>query len=66
MPGFHRNQHAAVAAFDLAFERRVFAEEMTHHAFAAGQVDEIGFEADQAAGGDDGFHRDASGRGDPC
>ena len=39
--GFHRDQHATVAAFDLAFERRVFAEEMAHDAFAARHVHEI-------------------------
>ena len=59
MPRFHRDEHAVVAGRDLAFVRAVFLEEMRHDAVAFGAVDEIGLEADQAARGDDGLHRDA-------
>src|SRR3954454_22279760 len=56
---FHRHHYSATASANLAFEGRVFAKEMTHHPFAAGQVDEIGLEADQAPRGDDCFNRNA-------
>src|SRR5437899_11316355 len=44
---FHRHHHATTASSDFAFERRVFAKEMTHQSFPTGQVDEIGFKANQ-------------------
>ena len=50
---FHRDHHAASASANLAFERCVFAKKVTHQSFAPGQVDEIGFEADQPAGRND-------------
>src|SRR5438552_15980331 len=56
---FHRHHHSTTASSDFTFERRVFPKEIAHQSFAAGQVDEIGLEADQAARGDDRFNRNA-------
>ena len=36
----------------------VFVEQMAHHAHAAGLVDEVGFETDQAARRDERFDAD--------
>src|SRR5437867_10375481 len=56
---FHRHHHSTTASANLAFEGGIFAKKMTHQPFAAGQIDEIGLEADQAARGDDHFNRNA-------
>src|SRR5262249_129090 len=55
--GLHRNQHAAIAAFDLALELRVLAKEMTHDAFAAGQIHEVALKSDQTTRGNDCLNR---------
>ena len=46
---FHADQRTVLARGDFAAVRTVFMEQMAHHAEAAGLVDEIGFETDQAA-----------------
>src|SRR5947209_4617468 len=53
---FHRYHHSTAASANLAFEGGIFAKKTTHQAFAAGDVDKIGLEADQAARGDDRFN----------
>src|SRR5438132_13943868 len=45
---FHRHHHTTTASSDFAFERRVFAKEMTQQSFSTRQVDQIGFKANQA------------------
>ncbi len=54
-PVLHRHEHAFAAARNLAAVRAVFLEEMASDAVAFGDVDEIGFEADQPARRDDGL-----------
>src|SRR5205814_9596450 len=56
---FHRHHHTTTASSDFAFERRVFAKQMTHQTFATGQVDEIGFKANQATSGNNRLDRHA-------
>src|SRR5450432_2035133 len=57
--GLHRDHDAAIAPFDLTFEQRVLAKKMAHDPFAAGQVNKIAFETDEAARGDDRLDRNA-------
>ena len=59
--GIHRNQRAGGAVLDFAGVRRVFLEQVAHDAVAGCQVDELGFETDQAAGRDDGLDEGAAG-----
>src|SRR5512132_2579877 len=44
---FHRHHHTTTASSDFAFERRVFAKQMTHQSFATGQVYKISLKANQ-------------------
>jgi hypothetical protein len=53
--GFHGDEGAAEAGEDFADHGAVFLEHVAHDAAAAGEVDHVGFEPDQAAGGDDSF-----------
>ena len=55
---FHRNKHAVVAAWNLAFVRAVFLEEVTGDAVTLGEVHEIGFKADDATRRRDGLNQD--------
>src|SRR5437763_10046717 len=46
---FHRHHHTTTASTNLALERRVFAEQMTHQSFASRQIYEVGFKANEAS-----------------
>src|SRR5262249_43325868 len=59
--GFHRHHYAASASADLAFERSVFAEKMTHESLTASYVHQVSLESDQAARRNDRFDRYARG-----
>ncbi len=55
---FHADEGAILAGDDVAAIGAVFVEEMAHDAEAAGHVDEIGLETDEAAHGDEGLDGD--------
>ena len=48
LAALHADQRAVLARGDFAAVRAVFVEQMAHHAQAAGLVDQVGLEADQA------------------
>src|SRR5439155_19962002 len=55
----HRHHYTTTASCEFTFEWRVFAKEMTHHSFATGQVNKIGFKANQAPSRDNRLDRHA-------
>src|SRR5438034_11546552 len=58
---FDRHHHTATASANFAFERRVFAKQVTHQSFATGEIHKGWFKANQAARRNDRLDRDT-----PC